>query len=91
MAKTAYVNARMDKNLKSKAEKILRDVGVKASDALTIFYKQVVIQQGLPFEVCTRSHVPNAETRRALAALERGKGKTYTGSTKDIFDATLRN
>ncbi len=80
----------MDKNLKSKAEKILKDVGMKASDALTIFYKQVVIQQGLPFQVCTRSHMPNAETKRAIAALEQGKGKTYTGSTKDIFDALLK-
>jgi len=66
MAKTAYVTARVEKKLKTDAEKVLKSVGVKASDALTMFYKQVVIQQGLPFDVCTRSHVPNAETRRAL-------------------------
>ncbi len=91
MAKTGYVNVRMEKRLKAEAEKVLREVGVNASDALTMFYKQVVIQQGLPFEVCTRSHIPNATTRRALAALERGAGRTYKGTTTDIFDAILKD
>ena len=66
MAKTGYINARMEKKLKSDAEKVFRDVGVNTSDAVTMFYKQVVIQQGLPFDVCARSHVPNAATRKAL-------------------------
>jgi len=76
----------MDKKLKSDAEKILRDVGVNASDALTMFYKQVVLREGLPFEV----RIPNKETRRAITRLEAGKGKIYKGATKDIFDAILK-
>lgn len=83
MAKTAYVTARVEKKLKSDAEKVLKSVGVKASDALTMFYKQVVIKQGIPFDV----RIPNKETRKAIKDLEAGKGRIYTGSTKDIFDA----
>lgn len=90
MARTAYINARMEKKLKADAEKVFREVGVSPSDALTMFYRQAVIQQGIPFDVCTRSHVPNAETRKALAALDRGKGRTYTGTTKEIFDAIIK-
>jgi len=86
MAKTGYINARMDKKLKSDAEKVLRDVGVNTSDAVTMFFKQVVIQQGLPFEV----RIPNKETRKAIAELEAGKGKVYTGSTKEIFDSIVK-
>lgn len=86
MAKTAYVTARVEKKLKTDAEKVLKTVGVKTSDALTMFYKQVVIQQGLPFDV----RVPNKKVRKTIADLRAGKGKLYTGSTKDIFDAITK-
>ena len=86
MAKTAYINARMEKKLKADAEKVFREVGVSPSDALTMFYRQAVIQQGIPFEV----RIPNKETRKAIAELEAGKGKVYTGSTKEVFDSIIK-
>jgi DNA-damage-inducible protein J len=86
MTKTAFINARIEKGLKRDAEKVLHAVGVKRSDALTMFYKQVVIRQGLPFEV----RIPNKETRKAIADLEAGKGEVFTGSTKDFFDYLLK-
>ena len=86
MAKTAYVNVRMDKALKAEAEKVFADVGVKPSDALTIFYKQAILRQGIPFDICTHLHIPNAKTRKAIRDLEAGKGEVFTGSTKELFD-----
>ena len=83
MAKTGYINARVEKKLKSDAEKVLRNVGVNTSDAVSMFLRQVVLQEGLPFEV----RIPNKATRKAIADLRAGKGKVYTGNTKDIFDA----
>ena len=83
MAKTGYINARVEKKLKSDAEKVLRNVGVNTSDAVSMFLRQVVLQEGLPFEV----RIPNKATRKAIADLRAGKGKVYTGSTKNIFDA----
>ena len=82
MAKTAYVTARVEKKLKTDAEKVFRGVGVKTSDALTMFYKQVVHVQGLPFEV----RIPNAETRKAIRDLEAGTGRVFSGPTKELFD-----
>ena len=83
MVKTDYINARVESTLKKRAERVLRHVGVKTSDAVTMFLQQVVLHEGLPFEV----RRPNKRTRKAIADLRAGKGKTYTGSTKDIFDA----
>ena len=73
--------------MKTEAEKVLRHVGVKTSDALTMFYKQIVIHQGLPFEV----RIPNKETRKAIRDLEAGKGEVFTGSTKELFDYLLKS
>jgi DNA-damage-inducible protein J len=51
-----------------------------------MFLRQVVLQRGLPFDV----RVPNAETRKAIAELEKPlKLKSYT-TTKDLFDDALR-
>ncbi len=82
MAKTAFVTARVEKKLKTDAEKVLKTVGVKASDAVTMFYRQVVIQQGLPFEV----RLPNKETRAAMRELDRGGGKRF-----DTVDALFED
>jgi DNA-damage-inducible protein J len=51
MAKTANVYARIEPELKKEAEKILETLGIPASNAVTMFYKQIVMNKGLPFEV----------------------------------------
>ncbi|MDK6805408.1 type II toxin-antitoxin system RelB/DinJ family antitoxin [Aerococcus sp. UMB7834] len=51
MAKTANLYVRMDPELKEQAEHILNSLGLPPSSAITMFYKQVVLQQGLPFDV----------------------------------------
>ena len=51
MAKTANLYTRIDPKLKEQAEYILNSLGLPPSSAITMFYKQVVLQQGLPFDV----------------------------------------
>lgn len=85
MAKTGYINARVEKKVKADAEKVLRKVGVNTSDAVSMFLKQVILQQGIPFEV----RVPNKETRKAIRELRAGKGLVHYSSTKDLFDDIL--
>ena len=48
MAKTANLYARIEPELKEQAEHILNSLGLPPSSAITMFYKQVVLQQGLP-------------------------------------------
>jgi len=50
MAKTANLYTRIDPELKEQAEHILNSLGLPPSSAITMFYKQVVLQQGLPFD-----------------------------------------
>jgi len=51
MAKTAVVRARMEPELKSHAEAILKSAGIKPSEAINMFYHQVEKAGGLPFAV----------------------------------------
>lgn len=51
MAKSANLYARIEPDLKEQAEGILSALGIPASNAITMFYKQIVLQQGLPFDV----------------------------------------
>ena len=62
MAKTEMIRARVEPDLKVQAERVLRELGLSATDAITLFYKQVVLRQGVPFDLS----VPNSETVDAL-------------------------
>ncbi len=86
MAKTGYVNARIDNTLKDRAEKIFGQIGVSSSQALTMFYRQVVMRRGMPFDVS----IPNQTTRRAMAEADAGGGVSHAGSTGEMFDQILK-
>jgi len=51
MVKTANLYARIEPELKSEAEAILGGLGVPVSNAINMFYRQIVIHRGLPFAV----------------------------------------
>jgi DNA-damage-inducible protein J len=85
MAKTAYLNARIDPELKAQAEDVFSKVGLSSSQAITLFYKQVALQQGIPFDV----RVPNAATAAALQEAEQGGGEIQEGSVDEVFDRIL--
>jgi len=65
MPKTATINVRVDDVLKTKAEKILRKIGISTSDAITMLLHQIVLHKGLPFDV----KIPNSGTRQATRTL----------------------
>ena len=45
------VTIRMDEKLKAQAEKLFSDLGLSLSSAITMFVKQAVREQRIPFEV----------------------------------------
>ena len=51
MSKSASVYARIEPEVKEQAEQILTTLGIPASNAITIFYKQIILHNGLPFDV----------------------------------------
>ena len=50
-AKSANLYARIEPEVKEQAEGILSALGIPASNAINMFYKQIILQRGLPFEV----------------------------------------
>jgi len=85
MPKTAFLNARIDPELKVQAEEVLAGVGVSASQAITMFYRQVVLRRGIPFDVC----IPNAETVAALREADEGGGEIFHGSAEEALERIL--
>jgi DNA-damage-inducible protein J len=69
MAKTEMIRARVDSKLKAQAEGVLEQLGLNASEAIRLFYRQVALRRGLPFDVV----LPNAATKRALESADEGK------------------
>jgi len=69
MPKTMIVQARIEPELKRDVELVLKSVGLTPTQAISLFYRQVKLQQGLPFQV----RIPNATTMAAIEAVERGE------------------
>ena len=69
MTNTGTVHARIDANLKASAEAVLKDVGISPTDAINIYYKQIVYNQGIPFKLVKPRY--NQETEAAIAEARR--------------------
>ena len=69
MSKSAMIRARTDSQLKEKVEEIFDELGLNATAAINIFYKQVLLSNGLPFDV----RIPNAATLKAMKEAKAGR------------------
>jgi DNA-damage-inducible protein J len=67
MNETTNISIRMDVRLKKQAEELFSDLGLNMTTAMTMFLRQAVRSQGIPFDV---SRVPNAETIAAMREAE---------------------
>ena len=81
MAKEATARARMDADLKEAAENILAACGLNATQGINLFYRQIVLNHGLPFDV----KIPNAESRKAMSEIETGEGLIRSKSADDLY------
>jgi len=58
--KDAIINARIESKLKLDVEAILKQLGITATQAINMFYQQIKLHNGIPFDV----KIPNKETQR---------------------------
>lgn len=82
MAKTTTISARIDPNIKKQAEQVFRELGLTSSQAITLFYKQVELQQGLPFIV----KIPNDLTAETLESARSRSNIESFNTIEDLFD-----
>jgi DNA-damage-inducible protein J len=83
MPKTETIRARVNSKLKANAEAVLHKLGLTASDAIRLFYRQIALRKGLPFDV----KLPNAATRQAIQELEEWKDLTRYDDFDDFRKA----
>ena len=78
MAKTDTLNIRIEPELKKEVEGTLNDLGMNIAEAVTIFLKQVVMTDSIPFSI--KKPKLNAETLKAMEEVEKGinLSKGYT-------------
>ena len=74
------IRSRIEPDLKEHAQRVLDACGLNFSDAIRLFLRQLVAEQGLPFEV----KVPNAITRAAM--MEARQVRSRYSSTKELFN-----
>lgn len=49
--KSSNLYVRIEPEVKEKAESILATLGISVSGAINMFYKQIILQKGIPFDV----------------------------------------
>ena len=81
MTKSTLITARIDPELKQETEKVFNELGLTMTQAITLFFKQVKMRQGLPFAVA----IPNAETRQALEEALAGENLHKVESVDALF------
>jgi DNA-damage-inducible protein J len=81
MNKIATVRARIEPGLKDKAENVFRRLGLTTTQAITLFYKQVELRNGLPFEVA----IPNETTRRTFNHTDAGSNLIVCEDADDMI------
>ena len=89
--KTANLYARIEPDVKEQAESILATLGIPASNAINMFYKQIILNRGLPFEVkiptARPANVSEFTEAELNAELEKGYVDMVAGKTKPAKQA----
>ena len=95
MANTSAVYARIDNDLKENAEGILAQLGITPSSAIQMLYRQIVLQNGLPFDAKLPTPKPlamgamtkeqlDAEITKGYNEMLEGKGRAAEEVFADI-------
>ena len=88
MAKTDTLNIRIEPELKKEVEKTLNDLGMNIADAVTVFLKQVVMTNSIPFMIKKPKY--NEETIKALkeadAIMEKPENYKSYDNVYDIIE-----
>lgn len=82
MNSEANIQTRIDGRIKNKAGKILARLGLNHSQAINIFYRQIILRNGIPFSL----ELPNKTTLDAVAELESEKSIKSYKHTKELFE-----
>jgi len=92
MEKTATLNLRVDPNVKSNAENVLKRLGIPMSTAIDIYLRQIFLNDGIPFSVSLPKAPASVNTdlmsdEQIFQKLESGYIDAINGHTRDAETA----
>ena len=82
MSYTDRINTRIDPALKQAAVSVFEKLGITEAEAIRMFYAQVDLQQGIPFNL----KIPNSETLKAFKESEVAEKLKSFSSVDALFD-----
>jgi DNA-damage-inducible protein J len=82
MNKTAMVRARIQPELKEHAETVFQKLGLSVTQAITLFYKQVELRDGLPFDVV----IPSSTTQQTFESTDSGHDLLICKDAEELFE-----
>jgi DNA-damage-inducible protein J len=81
VSKTATVRARIEPDLKDRAEHIFHQLGLTATQAITLFYKQVEQKKGMPFNLTLANEI----TKQTFDNTDAGRDLIVCKDADDMF------
>ena len=82
MTKTATVRARIEPDLKTDVESLFKELGLSTTEAINLFYRQVKLRKGLPFNVV----IPNKTTEKVFKDTDAERNLIRCDDANDMFD-----
>ena len=82
MAKTGTIRARIEPRLKQEVEKLFEEMGLTTTEAITLFYRQVKLRNGLPFNIV----IPNKTTEKVFKGTDVKRNLIRCEDADDMFD-----
>lgn len=81
MSRTATIQARIDPEIKAKAQEILRALNISLSEAISMYLTQVTLHKGIPFDL----KIPNELTAETIRKSEAGEELHKVNSVDELF------
>lgn len=81
MNKSAMIRARIEEKLKQDVGKVFDKLGLSTTEAITLFYKQIKLNNGLPFDV----KIPNKTTKKTFGETDKKENLVKAGNADDLF------
>jgi DNA-damage-inducible protein J len=82
MPKNATVRARVEHDLKFEVENLFKNLGLSTTEAINLFYRQVKLRNGLPFNVV----IPNKVTEKVFKDTDAKRNLIRCEDADDLFD-----
>ena len=81
MTKSATVRARIEPNLKTDVENLFKKLGLSTTEAINLFYQQVKLRKGLPFNIV----IPNETTEKVFEDTDAKRNLIRCDNVDDLF------